>query len=482
MRAALCRRDLYQFLLYFWDTYSQDAYTPNWHIPYLCKRLTAVALQVAEGKPNEGDLIINIPPGSTKSGCASVMFPVWCWTRWPWMNFVTGSHNEKLALDLAVKSRNVIYSKKFQTLFPELEIKPDESLKSDYRIQRWTEDEDGVPVAIPGGHRYTTTVGSSGITGYHGHIQIIDDPINPRKAVSPEQIRTANDWMDQTLSTRKSNVLTTAMILIMQRLHENDPAGHVMHRKGSSLICLPGEIRHYQEQVSPPELIEEYVDDLLDPVRRPWPALERMEQELGQYGFAGQIGQNPTPPGGGMFKVDRFVTVDSVYESDIVARVRYWDNGSTQGGGDPTAGVKMYKLRDGKYLIADVKHGQWDTDEREKIKRATAEADGLKTAVHIEREGGSGGKDTIQWQIKNLDGFRVYEDRVSVRGSKPERADAYSVAVNNGNVLLLRGEWNHAFKEEHRFFPFGTHDDQVDAAAGAHHKLSEKRRIQDLTR
>jgi predicted phage terminase large subunit-like protein len=92
----------------------------------------------------------------------------------------------------------------------------------------------------------------------------------------------------------------------------------------------------------------------------------------------------------------------------------------------------------------------------------------------MEQEPGSGGKDSVKASIKNLAGFSVEADKPS--GDKIYRADPLSVQVNNGNVLLVKGEWNHEFIEEFRYFPFSTYKDQVDSASGAFSKLTKKKR------
>src|SRR5690606_8786345 len=141
---------------------------------------------------------------------------------------------------------------------------------------------------------------------------------------------------------------------------------------------LPGEIRNYKQVVSPPELSKYYVDDLLDPNRMGWQVLEGLEEDLGQYGFAGQIGQKPSPPSGGMFKVDQFQIVDQMPQShEIQEIVRYWDKAGTEvkpGSNKKaayTVGVKMMKLKNGKFLITHVVRGQWSTETRENKIRAT---------------------------------------------------------------------------------------------------------------
>jgi len=468
LRAELCRRDFFYFLQYFWPVVSNDPPVWNWHIKYLCSELARMARQVANREPKQYDLVINIPPGTTKSTVCSVMLPVWCWVNWYWMCFIVASYSGALALEHAEKSRDIVRSDRFKALFPHLSVKKDKDTKSNFRIVRHSKGE----VVRPGGNRYSTSVGGT-LTGFHGHILIVDDPVDPNRAVSEKELQSANRWIDQTLSTRKADKEVTPVILIMQRLHQNDPSGHILRSwKGVRLICLPGEIQNYREQLQPPELCRYYVNGLLDPVRMPWKVLEDMQAELGQYGYAGQVGQHPVPPGGGMFKVEHFqIATQLPLPIDIVETVRYWDKAGTEGGGAYTVGVKMCKLNNGKFMVLDVRRGRWSSDERERIIREVAEVDGSGCVVYVEQEPGSGGKESAEGTVRNLAGFHVEIDRPT--GNKVYRADPYSVQVNAGNVVLLQGGWNEEFIEEHRFFPHGTYKDQVDAAAGAFNALAK---------
>ena len=476
VKAERCRRSFYHFITEFWDCISSDEFKTNWHIPYLCSELTRLAERVANKLPKRHDLIINIPPGTTKSITCSIMFPVWCWLNWSWMRFIVASYSGALSLEHAEYSRDLIRSEKFKRLFPELDIKQDKDTKSNFRIVKHRSSG----IVEIGGNRYSTSVGGT-LTGFHGHILIVDDPLDPNRAVSETELKSANRWIDQTLSTRKVDKAVTPTILIMQRLHQNDPSGHILAKKKKNVrhICLPCEIRNYGKYLRPKELAEFYTDGLLDPIRMPWEILEEMEADLGQYGYAGQGGQNPVPPGGGMFKVDHFQIIDTMPALvNIIQTIRYWDNAGTKDAGAFSVGCKMHKLQNGKYLIPDVKRGQWASDEREKIKRETAEADGSSCVVYSEQEPGSSGKDMANATIRNLAGFMAFADRPT--GDKVYRADPYSVQVNNGNVLLLRGDWNHDFIEEHRNFPYSTYKDQVDGASGAFGKLAAKKLVRSL--
>jgi predicted phage terminase large subunit-like protein len=313
--------------------------------------------------------------------------------------------------------------------------------------------------------------------GFHGDILIVDDPLNPQQAASEVELGVANRWMEQTLPTRKTNKAVTPTILIAQRLHQDDPSGHLLSKQKANIrhISLPGECRNYKDMVQPPEMVKFYKDDLFDVNRMPWKVLDDMRADLGQYGFSGQIGQNPVPPGGGMFKVDHFQYIDpfNYPKSKIVHTVRYWDKAGTAGGGDYTVGLKMSRLENGFYIVEDVKRGQWGTNEREDVIKQTAIADGTGVHVWIETEPGSSGKESTENTIRNLAGFVVRGEHPT--GDKATRADAFSVQVNNGSVYLVTAFWNNAYKEELRFFPFSTHKDQTDASSGAFNHLIGKK-------
>ena len=165
--------------------------------------------------------------------------------------------------------------------------------------------------------------------------------------------------------------------------------------------------------------------------------------------------------------------------------VRYWDKAGTEAGlGAETAGVKMGeyveivggKLMVRHFWILDVIHGRWDSGERERIIRQTADIDGRGVVVCVEQEPGSGGLESAQGTVRNLAGFTVGKDKVT--GSKELRADPFSVQVNEGNVRVKEGlmEWP-AMRDQLALFPFARLKDIVDAASGAFAVLANRVRV-----
>ncbi len=446
LERSLVRDSFEDFLLRFWDTVIAEPLSWNWHMSLLCRELQTVAERVLRREPKEYDLIINVPPGTSKSTIASEMFPVWLWTRDPSIRTICGSYAFPLSLHLASLSRRILMSEKFRRLFPEVIL---------------MDEQKALLSTSAGGQRIATSTGGS-ITGMHGHFLIIDDPVNPKEAASDVELAAANDWIDHTLMTRKVDKLITPLILIQQRLHQNDPTGHVLNKGGAIRhICLPAEL---SPSVRPRSMRKHYRDGLMDPIRLSRRSLDEAKRDLGDYAYSGQFDQSPIPKGGGMFRIDKIELVPQ--EPKEMVCVRFWDKAGTGGGGAYTVGVKMGRNPvTGDIYVIDVVRGQWEASTRERIIRQTAEADGRNVIVGLEQEPGSGGKESAQATVRNLAGWCVRTERPT--GDKVTRADPFAVQVNSGNVKMVVGEWNRAYLNELQFFPYSTYKDQVDASSGA---------------
>lgn len=454
--AIACRKSFYEFVKEFWSIVCNETPIWNWHIKYLCNELQTMVERVAERKAKLYDLIINIPPGSSKSTICTIMLPAWCWIPDPSIRIMSASYSSNLSLEHADKSRDIIRSDKYRKYFPEIVLRKDKDLKSHYENTNL-------------GTRFATSVGGTA-TGMHGHIIIVDDPLNPKQAISELERASANTWLDNTLSTRKVDKALTPLILIMQRLHPSDCTAHILE-KGTRVkhICLPGTLLGTGKCV-PSELSEYYREGLLDPVRLSEETLENMRKDMGEYNYISQIDQNPVPKDGAMFKTENFNIVVGYDARNIAASVRYWDKAGTQAGGKFTAGVLMHKMKNGRFLIADVKRGQWSAQIREAKIRMVAQLDGQKVRIVVEQEPGSGGKESAENTIRMLAGYRVSADRVT--GSKDVRCEPYAVQVENCNVDVVRADWTQEFLNEHEMYPIGKYKDQVDAAGGAFNSLA----------
>ena len=453
---SITKDDFFEFVREFWETIEARQPVWNWHIKYMCQELQIVAERVFNGEPKEYDLIINIPPGTTKSTVASVMFPAWVWTKMAEAQFVTASYRHELAMDLSRKSRDIITSEKYRETFPEVTLRTDQKVKTHF-------------MNTMGGFRVAT--GSGGAVGFHGHFIIVDDPIDP-KDISEVTLKSTNIWMDETLSQRMVDRNITPIILIMQRLHQDDPTAHMIKITPTDRIkhiCLPAEDTG---EIKPPELRRYYKDGLLEPTRFPRKVLEQ-ERLKGDYFYSGQFMQNPIPRGGAMFKTEKIEIMDSVpVDMKFKKVVRFWDYAGTKDAGAYTCGVKLGKTSKGKIWILDVVRGRWDSGTREGVIKQTAQLDGKVPIIGLEQEPGSAGKFQVESTAKNLSGWRVRPERPT--GDKITRADPFASQVNVGNVCMLKGEWNRDYINEMQYFPMSTYKDQIDATSGAFQLLDKK--------
>lgn len=475
---SICRESFYAFVQEFWDVLIKEEPVWNWHIKYLCDELQAVAERVFKRLPKEYDLIINIPPGTTKSTICSQMFPAWVWTRMPEARIISGSYEHSLALTFSRRSRDVVESEKYQAAFrfkkENGKAKPSSDKTAEPVTMKGDQNAKGFYENVYGGDRKAVGAGGN-ITGSHGHFIIVDDPLNPKQSVSEAGLKEINSWMDETLPSRKVDKDVTPTILIMQRLHEDDPTGHLLAKSGTKVkhICLPATT---EDEIKPARLKLKYVDGMLDPKRLSAATLEEQKQMLGPFGYAAQYRQTPVPRGGGMFLIDKIDVANPMPALiDFVSQVRYWDKAGTKGAGCFTVGAKLGLDKWNRYWIMDIIRGQWDSGTRERLIKQTAEMDGYGVIVATEQEGGSGGKESAENTIFNLAGFSARADKPV--GSKETRADPFSVQVNIGNVYVPHGApWWEALRNELQFFPFSKYKDQVDALAAAFAVLTRGRR------
>lgn len=212
---TLCRDNYYFFLKEFWNTVVPEPFIDNWHIQWVTRELQYLVEWFLKGLEKDHDpkydykpydLIINLSPGSTKSLLCSVFLQPWVWTCYPQASFIGSSYQENLSIDLSRKSRMVIKSDKYREYFPEVIISEDQDAKGKFANTAQGE---------------RNSVGNKGgITGRHADFIIIDDPIDPKGSRSEVEMTLANQFITETLWSRKKNKARTPTILVMQRLHQ----------------------------------------------------------------------------------------------------------------------------------------------------------------------------------------------------------------------------------------------------------------------
>lgn len=460
LEASILKEDFYAFVKEMWDTIVAERPVWNWHIRKVCKRLEFVCKRIFKNEKKRFDLVVNVPPGMSKSLLMSVFLPAWCMANMPSFRFIGASYSYDLQMDLSSKCRDVIESEKYQKLFPHVKLRDDQNTKRYFKTSK-------------GGFRYAVGMEGS-ITGFHAHLIVIDDPLDPNMAASDVELKRTNNWIKDTLSSRKVSKTVSVMVLVMQRLHEDDPTHHFLQKKRVRHLKLPAEV---EDDVVPKKWRRYYKDGLLDRKRLPKEELEELLKDLGPQQYAAQYRQMPVPPGGAMFDVDK---VQVGVPGPMVRVARFWDKATTaKKGAAYTAGVLMGVDADGRYWVLDVVRGRWNSYDRERRVTDTADTDPDETEIGIEQEPGSGGKNQAEDGVRRLAGFRVRVIKSDAStGGKERRAEPFSAQVNGGNVFLAesgRGTWHKEYLAELRAFPFSKYKDQVDASSGAFSMVHRRR-------
>ncbi len=279
---AVLRQDLVAFIQRcFHELNPQTRFLWNWHIEVLAAKLTAVR----GGKITR--LIINIPPRHLKSLCASVALPAWWLGHDPAVQILCVSYAQDLSDKLSRDTRSIMNTDWYQGLFP----------------TRLAADKQSVQefVTTAQGHRLATSVGGV-LTGRGADLLIIDDPLKPDEAVSEAQRKKANEWYDNTLYSRLNDKQHGRIILIMQRLHEDDLVGHVLKQEDWEVVSFPAIAEKDEDHTIDTAFgefrIRRRAGDLLHPERESRETLERIRRTIGEYNFAGPVSAGASPVGG----------------------------------------------------------------------------------------------------------------------------------------------------------------------------------------
>lgn len=451
VKAELCRRSFYYFVKEFWETIINETPVWNWHIEYLCNELQGVAHKVKDRLPNDYDwLIINVPPGSSKSTIISIFYPLWVWTIDYSQRFICGSYSATVSEDLADKAKKVFTHEKYRTYFPYVGVRSDAKTKLENKHNA---------------ERYTTSTGS-GITGIHAHQIIIDDPLSTQNATSEVDRNSANKWITETLGSRKVDKAVTVSILVMQRLHENDPTGFLLSKDDIRCkhICIPAELPPLSDNnVYPIELRDKYIDGLFDPIRANLNILNSQRTLLGTYGYAGQFSQRPSDLSGGIIKRNWFEIVDK-FHSDKVKRFQLDTAYTSKKENDPS-GILAYFVEDNTIYITNWESHRLEFPELTKFVINNVQAHGYSDKSLIRVEPKASGKSLVQ-QIQKETNLNIVESD-NPEKDKVTRATAVTAKMEAGRVKLIRGAWNDAFLDELSIFPKGKHDEAVDCLVEA---------------
>ncbi len=446
--AALLRLDLYAFTEQcFYELNPTTIFLRNWHIQVVSSALE----DCRRGKTSR--LVINQPPRSLKSHCASVAFVAFLLGHDPSAKIICASYGQDLANKHAMDCRTIMNSAWYRALFPRTRL-----LSQRQGLQEFITTEQGF--------RLSTSVGGV-LTGRGADYIIIDDPLKPDEALSDTQRKGVNDWFDHTLYSRLDDKRKGCIILIMQRLHEDDLVGHVLRMEPWTLIRLPAIAEedevHLVQTLSGRRRFKREAGAALHPEREPLDVLNHLREAQGEYHFSGQYQQSPSPLGGGLVKIDWFKTYTAADLPEKFELIfQSWDTANKPGELNnysvcTTWGVAKKKL----YLLAVFRKRIGYPE----LKRAVREQAQMFEAKTVLIEDKASGTQLIQDLIS--EGMHAVKKYVP-DGDKIMRMHSVTSTIENGFVVLPdKAPWLGEYLHELASFPKGKYDDQADSTSQA---------------
>ena len=453
--SAVLREDLSGFIEKGFQVVSPgEPFVPNWHIEVLADRL----MRVYRGDIKR--LLITLPPRSLKSICASVAFPAWVLGKDPTKRIITVSYGNELSAKLARDTRAVMESGWYRQVFPQTQLIRNAELDLE-TTQR--------------GMRYATSVGGA-LTGRGGNLLIIDDPAKPQEALSKVKREALNQWYDGTLYSRLDNKAKDGIILVMQRLHVDDLAAHVLAKEPWEHLNFPAIAESEQiYDLADGHRIIRAVGSALHEQREPKLILDNIRSMLGSYNFSAQYQQQPVPEEGNMVKWTWFQTYDvlPLWEpGDWI--IQSWDTANKATELSDYSVCTTWQVKGSSYYLLDVF-------------RTRLNFPGLRHAVIMQArqypvhtilmEDTASGTALIQEFRHHTQAGVPPPIAVRPKGEKAMRLATQSTVIEAGQVFLPRqASWLGDFRSELMAFPQSRHDDQVDSLSQFLTWISERGR------
>lgn len=449
---AMTRLDLATFIeRVFFELNSTTPYLDNFHIHVIVAELEAMR----RGETRR--LIINVPPRNLKSIIVSVAYVAWLLGHDPGAKIICVSYGQDLADNLARMCRQVMQSDWYMRLFPKTRLSPARLAVNSFET-------------TAGGFRIATSVGGV-ITGLGADYILIDDPMKPQEAFSDADRNNANLWYRHTLTTRLNDKRQGRIVLVMQRLHEDDMVGHVLQIEPWKVIALSA--------IAPAP--ETYVirtpfgtwthhrceGEALHPEREPLEVLEAYRRSLGPEFFAAQFLQAPVPPGGNMVKLEWFQRFDMDTPPAFEWIVQSWDTASKATQLSGYSVCTIWGIASKRLYLLDVIRARFEYPELRATALALARGQhrGHRRPDIILIEDKASGQSLIQdmkqENVRNIEAVEPDTDKIT-------RMYAQTAVIANGHVLIPhQAPWLADYLQEMIAFPKGRHNDQVDSTSQA---------------
>jgi predicted phage terminase large subunit-like protein len=444
---AALRADFHTFVVRcFAELNAGAAFQPTPHVVAMAAKLQTVR----DGAVKR--LIVAIPPRHLKSLSASVALPAWLLGHDANAAIVNVTYGQELSDKFARDCRAIMTTSWYRELFP-TRLASDRASLAEL-------------ITTAGGFRLATSVGGV-LTGRGADVIIIDDPLKPNDAMSESRRAAVNQWFDATLYSRLNDKQRGVIIIVMQRLHEDDLVGHVLQREDWEVLSFAA-IAEADEKLAfatpfGPREFDREAGEALHPERESLETLRRIRAAIGEANFAGQYQQTPTPAGGGMVKeawFPRYRAEDLPQNFDRI--VQSWDTANKPTELADYSVCTTWGLKGPNFWLLNVLRKKLAYPE---LKRAVREQSELFAPAVILIEDKASGTQLIQDLI--ADGLTSVT-RWAPDGDKIMRLYAQTATIENGFVHLPEAaHWLSDYLREFMLFPNARYDDQVDSTAQA---------------
>ncbi len=466
-RADELRASLFEFVKEFWSVIITDEYVHNWHIEYLCDEIQLVVDKyVLDRQPHisndkwylgitediKKNLLVNVPPGTSKSTITSRILPAWIWAVDSSKTVMTNTVSSSNANEFSSKSKDIIQSDLFISYFPDVLIRRDVSAKTFYQTEK-------------GGVRFSySTFGS--VIGKHASILLDDDRMDSQIAISPAHRKRAISQF-KAYQTRKKDKSKTPYILMEQRLSSKDTTAHCLSvfKDECRHICLPAE--NIYKNVEPKGVEAFYTDGLLDPVRLSREILKSTKMGLidesnpiSDIDFNIQFNQSSETAEGLLYGKLNFVSSLPGNREGII-RLSFTDVADT---GSDYFATPFVEINKNKLYVFDAIYTQEGSGiTSQKIKQKIETHGSIVNRIEVNNQG-SVFVTLLQQMGVNVSGY--YSD-----GNKEQRISAWAQFISfvyfvepNENSSL---EYRHFIKHLQSYPAIGKHDDGHDDAEDA---------------
>ena len=441
---AALRQDFHMFLWRCFVTLNPGAILlDNWHI----EAMAALAMQIYRGEVRRG--IVNMPPRYLKSLTFNVALTAFILGHDPRKRIFCISYGADLSSEHAAQFRAIVESEWYQRIFPRM------------RIKRVADNE--IFTTKRGYRRWTSVLGS--MTGMGGDMFIIDDPIKPVDALSQVKREAVNHWFSNTLLSRLDNKETGIILVVMQRVHQDDLSGYLLRNsEGWVHFNLPAIAEMPQSiDLGDGRIHHREIGDILHPKLESPATLERHRLEMGSAVFSAHYQQRPIPLGGALLLSEWFEFYSELPERDETSYViQSWDTAAKQGLLNSFSVCTTWLVHQKKYYLLHVWRRRMTFPQL--VEAAEALADKFKPRYILieDASSGSGLADTIKGKYASA--VRL----IKSEHDKQMRLYLQQAKFEQRRVLFPNeAPWLRIFLEELLSFPECTHSDQVDSVSQA---------------